>query len=140
VARFKVLAAKYKFYWFTALMFCTGIVLMLLGVTFPRTIALVVLLGAIFTDQFTTYKCLKLSGREGNPVVAFAMRKISVWGTFMVSACIWALYIRFMWMNSQVNVQTAIALTYWLVPVNNILVLRRLNKVKRVIAVQNMNA
>ena len=126
MAKIKLFAAKYKFWWFTALMFATGIMWMLIGITLPRQVALVLLLLAVFSDMFLTYQCLRYTGKEGNPVVAFAMKKFSVWGTFMISACLWALYIKFKWTDSVPSVQTAIALTYWLVPLNNLLVLRKL--------------
>jgi hypothetical protein len=140
VARFKVLAAKYKFWWFTALMLSTGTLIMLSRITFPYALALVVFLTAIFSDMYTTHLCLRMSGKEGNPMVAFLMKKASIWGSFLLSACIWALYIHFMWMNSRANVQTALALTYWIVPINNLFVLRRLKKQRRVQAVNLMNA
>ena len=128
MARFKVLAAKYKFYWFTALMFLTGIMWMVIGIRLPWHISLLILMVAIYSDMLTTYLCTHLSGREGNPVVAFMFKRISIWGTFMLSACIWCLYIYFMWMRSLESVQTAMAITYWWVPLNNVLVLRRLRK------------
>lgn len=140
MARLKILAAKYKFYWFTALMLVTSVLILLSGIRLPYTVALVVLLMAIFTDMMSTYLCLKVSGKEGNPAAAFLMRKLSIWGTFLISACIWSLYIHFMWIRSDMQVETAVALAYWLVPLNNILVLRRLNKQRRVQAVQLMNA
>ena len=102
--------------------------LLFTGVTFPTPIALTVLICAVGADFLTTYACLRIRGKEGNPVVAFLFKKIGIGGTFGLMACLWVLVIVFRWLPSSTGVQTAIACTYWLVPMNNLIVLRKLSR------------
>lgn len=105
----------------------------------PTTaIGLTILIVGVSLDFLTTYLCLRVSGKEGNPVIAFLMRKITVFGTFGLMALLWVVFIELRFLHSDVYSQFAIACTYWLVPGNNILVLRKLILRKRAtVPVQN---
>ncbi len=113
---------------FMTFMLGTACVILLSGLVFPTTIALVVLISAIASDFLTTLGCLKEKGREGNPVVALLFRKVGIYKTFALVAVVWACFIMFRWMNQTEGIQTAIAIAYWMVPVNNMMVLRKLKR------------
>lgn len=117
-----------KYVAFVVLMLGTASVIFISGFRLPTPMALMVLVMAVSADFLTTYLCLRKKGREGNPVIAFLLKRIGVWGTFGLMACIWAAVILFRWLPADVGSQTAIAFTYWLVPTNNLLVLGRLNR------------
>jgi hypothetical protein len=91
-------------------------------------ISLAILILAVTSDFITTWLCLRRTGKEGNPVIVTLFKKIGVLGTFGLMACLWVLLIVFRWLPADNGSQTAIALTYWLVPMNNVNVLRRLNR------------
>jgi hypothetical protein len=120
---------------FMALMLGTAVGLQLLRVSLPTIIALVVLVCAVGLDFITTWKCLKHGGKEGNPLVAGLFKKIGVKSTFAITATIWILIIIFRWLPSTQIGQTSMALVYWLVPLNNLMVIRRMTIAKRRTAV-----
>ena len=120
-----------KYILFIALLLGTAILIMLSGFVLPTEIALLVLISAVTSDFFTTWKCLKKTGREGNPVVALLFKKAGMGKTFCVMAGIWVLFITLRWLHIPNGEQTAIAFTYWWVPVNNVIVLARLSKKAR---------
>lgn len=128
LATLKRLAWKTKFIWFCLLMFSVAIIVLLSGFQLPTAGGLILFISAILADDVTTYICLKLGGTEGNPVVSFLFRKIRIKefriiGTFVLMGVLWALIIYFRWLPASEAVQTAIACAYWLVPINNILVI-----------------
>lgn len=122
------LIRKYKYLLFIALMLGTACAIYISGLQLSLTVALIVFLSAVSADFITTYLCLKVGGREGNPVIAFLFKTLTVGGTFGLMGCIWILFILWRFLPSNAGSQTAIALTYWLVPINNALVLRKLMK------------
>ena len=97
------------------------------GFAFPTWIALLVLILAIAFDFLTTWACLRKQGREGNPVMALLFRKIGLYKTFGLMAGIWVCFIVFRWLGTPDGSQTAVALVYWMIPINNSVVLMRLN-------------
>ena len=113
---------------FVALMLATACAIFLSGFSLPTTFSLVVLLLAVSSDYVTTWLCARAMGREGNPVIAFLFRKIGIYGTFGVMACMWIVFVVFRWLPEADGVQTAVAFTYWLVVVNNLSVLARLRR------------
>jgi phosphatidylglycerophosphate synthase len=117
-----------KFIMFAALVMGLAVMVMLSGLTFSTPVSFVILAVAVSGDFLTTYLCLRAQGKEGNPAVAFLFKRIGIGGTFMVMVGIWGLFIAFRWLPSSLGAQTAVALVYWIVPVNNTVVLRRLNK------------
>jgi len=117
-----------KYIMFVMLMMGIAVVVFLSGFVIPTPIAILVLVVAILSDTTTTYLCLRKKGQEGNPVVARLFKKLGYRGTTAVWLGIWALIIWFRVLPASEQVQTAVALAYWIVPVNNLWVLRRLSK------------
>ena len=117
-----------KYIMFVALMMSVACMVLLSGFTLPTLWGLVLFICAIGADFLTTYLCIRSRGTEGNPVIAFLFKRISVGGTFLMMACLWSVFIWLRWLPSNLNVQTATACTYWLVPMNNLVVLKRLMK------------
>lgn len=119
-----------KLIMFMTIMFLTALMILASGCTLPMQITIIVLVVAVTLDFLTTWRCLKRGGKEGNPAIAFLFRKIGVGGTFGLVACVWVCFILFRWMPATEGIQTAVAFAYWLVPINNFDVLKRLKKVK----------
>ena len=117
-----------KYIAFVALCMGVAIVVFLSGFTMPTSVAISVLVLAILSDTTTTYLCLRKKGQEGNPVVARLFKKLGYKGTTAVWLVIWVLIIYFRVLPAGEQVQTAVAFAYWLVPMNNLMVLRRLTK------------
>lgn len=117
-----------KYLIFVVLMLGTALLILLSGFALPTAIALLVFVLAITSDFYTTHRCLKNRGREGNPMVGFLFKRVGVYKTFGLMAVFWVCIIWFKWLPSTEGVQTAVALVYWLVPINNLIVLRKLSK------------
>ena len=117
-----------KYVLFICLMMSTAILILVSEFALPTTTAIIILLTAVTSDFYTTYRCLKVKGKEGNPAVAFLLRKVGIGGTFAVMAGIWVAFILLHWIEQREGVQTATALAYWLVPINNLIVLKRLQR------------
>jgi hypothetical protein len=117
-----------KYIIFVVVMLGTACLIQISGFTFPTWIALLVLILAIASDFPTTWACLKKQGREGNPVMALLFRKIGLYKTFGLMAGIWVCFIVFRWLGTTAASQTAVALVYWMIPMNNMVVLVKLNR------------
>ncbi len=117
-----------KYVIFILLMFGTAILVLATGLALPTVIALLILVSAISADFYTTWACMQKQGTEGNPVMALMFRKIGLRKAFCVMAIMWIIFITFRWFPQEAGVQTAIAFAYWLVPLNNLMVLIRLKK------------
>lgn len=117
-----------KYIAFIALCMGVAIAVFLSGFVMPTLVAVSVLVLAILSDTTTTYLCLRKKGQEGNPVVARLFKRLGYKGTTMVWLGIWVLIIWFRVLPASETVQTAVALAYWMVPINNLWVLRRLSK------------
>jgi len=117
-----------KYVIFIMAMLTTAILALYLGLALPTVVALLVLLCAVTADFYTTWRCLKERGREGNPVVAFLFKRVGVLKTFGLMAILWTVFISFRWIHQTEGIQTAVAVAYWLVPVNNMVVLARLKR------------
>lgn len=117
-----------KYIIFVALLLGTAILILFSGFTLPTAIALTVLVLAVTSDFYTTWRCLKEKGREGNPVVGFLFRKIGLYKSFGLLVIMWVCFIVFRWLGQPESIQTAVALAYWLIPMNNLMVLMRLRK------------
>jgi len=122
------LTKRYKYLLFVLLMLGTACTIFISGLEFATIVALIVFLCAISADFLSTYLGLKVGGREGNPVIAFLFKKLTVGGTFALMGVLWTAFILWRFLPSNAGSQTAIALTYWLVPVNNFVVLKRLQR------------
>ncbi len=117
-----------KYVIFILLMFGTAILVLATGLALPTVIALLILVSAISADFYTTWACMQKQGTEGNPVMALMFRKIGLRKAFGVMSIIWIIFIMFRWLPQEADVQTEIAFAYWLVPLNNLMVLIRLKK------------
>jgi len=117
---------------FIVLMLGTACLVMLTVPALPTAIALLILVSAVTLDFYTTHRCLKKRGTEGNPVIAFLFKKVGVNGTLGIMVVIWVCFITFRWIPAEPGIQTAVAFAYWLVPINNLAVLRRLGRKSRV--------
>lgn len=117
-----------KYLGFMVLMFGTACLILFSGFVLPTVIALIVLVSAVTFDFYTTWRCLKKNGTEGNPIIALVLKKLGLLKAFGVMAGIWVCFIAFRWLNIAEGPQTAVAFAYWLVPINNLIVLRRLQR------------
>jgi len=117
-----------KYAIFIVVMLGTACLIQISGFSFSTGIALLVLILAVASDFLTTWACLKKQGREGNPVMALLFRKIGLYKTFGLMAGLWICFIVFRWLNTPDSSQTAVALVYWMVPVNNIVALVKLRR------------
>jgi len=117
-----------KYVGFIVMMLATACLIHISGFALPTTIALSILILAITADFYTTWRCLKERGKEGNPMVAFLFKRIGLRASFGLMAGLWALIIIFRVVPATESAQTAIALVYWVVPLNNLVVLRRLRR------------
>ncbi len=119
-----------KYVIFIACMFGTACLILFSGLAFPTIIALMVLVSAVALDFYTTLRCLREQGKEGNPVMALLFKKVGVYKTFGLMVILWTCFIMFRWIHQTEGIQTAVAIAYWLVPVNNMIVLARLKRQK----------
>ncbi len=117
-----------KYAIFIVIMLGTACLILLSGLVFPTAIALVVLVLAVASDFYTTLRCLRERGKEGNPVVALLFRKVGIYKTFGLMVVFWICFIMFRWIGEPASTQTTVAIIYWYVPVNNLIVLARLKK------------
>lgn len=117
-----------KFVLFMILLLGTACLVFLSGFVLPTVVALTLLVLAVSADFLTTYLCYQRKGTEGNPIMAVLHKKIGLRSSFIVMAGVWTLIIIFRFMPAVEGVQTAIAIAYWWVPLNNLQVLRRLTK------------
>ena len=117
-----------KYVGFIVMMLATAYLIHISGFTLPTTVALSILILAITADFYTTWRCLKERGKEGNPMVAFLFKRVGLRASFGLMARLWVLIIVFRVVPATESAQTAIALVYWVVPLNNLIVLRRLRR------------
>ena len=117
-----------KYIAFIAAMMVVAIAVFLTGFSMPTLLAVSVLVAAVLSDTTTTYLCLRMKGQEGNPVVAKLFKKLGYKGTTAIWLGIWVLIIWFRVLPASETAQTAVAIAYWMVPLNNLWVLRRLRK------------
>lgn len=113
---------------FVMLMMCVAVVVFLSGFHMPTIMSVIVLTVAVFSDSFTTWLCLRNRRKEGNPVVAFLFKKLGFMGSTVLWWMVWVLIIWFRVLPAPENVQTAVAIAYWLVPANNLMVFIRSRK------------
>ncbi len=117
-----------KYVGFIVAMLGAACLIFISGFTLPTIAALSILILAVIADFYTTWRCLKERGREGNPMVAFLFKRMGLRAVFCLMAGLWTLIVIFRFLPAVEGVQTAIALVYWVVPLNNLLALRRLRR------------
>jgi len=117
-----------KYVMFVIGMMAIAVMILFSGFALPTVVALIILVLAVSSDFATTIACLRKGRKEGNPGIAFLFKKIGVPVTFGLLACIWVAFIVFRWLPSSPGIQTAVALVYWVVPVNNLIVLVKVSR------------
>ena len=112
------------------------------GIHLTETEAMAILAVGVCLDILSTYLCFVNGGKEQNPAGAWVIKKIGIFGLFGCIAAVWVLLFKFIIFPPSANIyaQTALALTYWAVPVNNFLVLKRLLRVKASKRAQTVNS
>ena len=75
-----------KYVGFIVMMLATACLIHISGFALPTTIALSILILAITADFYTTWRCLKERGKEGNPMVAFLFKRIGLRASFGLMA------------------------------------------------------
>ena len=95
---------------------------LLSGFTLPVGLSISILVSAVAVDSYSTYRSLKAGGTEANPIVRFLFKRIGFNATLVLVWIAWALIIHFKVITALPQQQTALALAYWVIPVNNFLV------------------
>ena len=125
-----------KFWVFSAAMMASMLALIIAGMETgihpSEDEAMIVMAIGVCLDMLSTYLCFKNGGQEQNPVAAWVIKKVGIFGLFGAVAVIWGLLFKFVIFapNASIYAQTALAITYLVVPINNFLVLKRLLRVK----------
>ncbi len=117
-----------KYVVFIVLLLMTATLVLLSGFTLPTAVALLVLASAVASDFYTTWRCLRVGGKEGNPVVAFLFKRVGVPKAFALMVAVWTVFVLLRWLPQSEGIQTAVAIAYWLVPLNNLTVLAKLRR------------
>ncbi len=117
-----------KYVVFIVLLLLTATLVLLSGFTLPTAVALLVLASAVTSDFYTTWRCLQAKGKEGNPVVAFLFKKVGIPKSFAILVAMWTVFVLLRWLPQSEGIQTAVAIAYWLVPLNNLTVLAKLRR------------
>lgn len=101
-----------------------------LGLSPPLSLTVALFASAVVSDYGTTVKASRMGGREGNPFVNIIFKKIGVEKGGLIVLGVFALAIIFAFRNMPPYQQLALACVYWLIPINNIVVIKRLRKSK----------
>jgi len=101
-----------------------------LGLCPPASLTITLFAVAVASDYGTTVKTSRMGGKEGNPFVGLLFKKIrpEIGGLFVLA--FFALAIIFVFDDMPTHQQLAFGCAYWMVPINNLLVMRRLRKSK----------
>lgn len=101
-----------------------------LGLSPPFSLTCALLMSAVVGDYGTTVKALRMGGKEGNPFVGMLFNKIGVGKGGLIVLGLFILFAIFIFRNSPPYQQLALASIYWVVPINNLIVIKRLRKLK----------
>lgn len=96
-----------------------------LKVSPPPILPTVLILSAISADYVSTVKASKLGATEGNPLVGLVFKRIGVKLGGLVALIILTASVLFLWRDIPPYQQLAMACAYLIVPINNIIVIRR---------------
>lgn len=110
----------------------TGLALLYqrLGLSPPLALTVTLFSAGVVFDYGTTVKASRLGGKEGNPFVNILFKKVGVEKGGLITMALFALMVIFMFRGSPAYMQLAVGCAYWLIPVNNLMVIRRLKKSK----------
>ena len=111
---------------------CLVITLMVYQMGFrpPLFVTLSLFISAIIADCMTTVKAMKLGGKEANPIVGFLFKKLGVKRGMIVSMVVMLPIFLYFFLKAPAYQQLAIGYVYWLIPINNLKVIRRLKNSK----------
>lgn len=112
--------------------FCLALTLLFrhLGLSPPWFLSLALLLSAILADYISTVIASRLGAKEANPIVNLLFSKVGVERGGLIVIAIFIGIILSMWRILPPYKQLAIACTYVIVPINNLLVIRK-HKISR---------
>jgi uncharacterized protein (DUF983 family) len=96
----------------------------------PLFVTLSLLISAIVGDCVTTMRAIKLGGKEANPLVGFLFKKLGVKGGMIVAMVVMVPIFIYFFLRAPSYQQFAIGYVYWLIPINNLKVIKRLQKSK----------
>lgn len=96
----------------------------------PFGLTAALFLSAAVCDYRTTVKACRLGGKEGNPFVNIIFKKVGVEKGGLVTLGVLFLMVMLVFRGAPPYQQLAIGCAYWIVPINNLLVIRRLRKSK----------
>jgi len=123
---------RFKFLWMSILLCACYLGLSLLflrtGISLPYTYTLFLFVGAMYMDHTTTLKALKLGGKEANPFARLLFNKLGVGLGSLVVLILMTLFIVKVFSQSPAWQQLSMACVYWIVPINNLMVIRRLGR------------
>ena len=102
-----------------------------LGISPPISITIPVLWSAIIADHETTKKALKLGGKECNFFANTLFKKLGAKAGLWIILGLFIMFTIFMFVDAPPYQQLALGCAYWLIPINNLLVIRRLRKQRR---------
>jgi len=112
----------------------TGMALMYwysrLGLNPPFSLTCALLMSAVASDYGTTVKATRMGGKEGNPFVGMLFNKIGAERGGLIVVGLFILFVIFVFRNSPPYQQLALASVYWVIPVNNLIIIKRLGKPK----------
>jgi hypothetical protein len=97
-----------------------------LSLTPSPYLTLAFFLCAVMSDYATTVKATELGGKEGNPFAGFLFSIFGVREGGMLVVMFVAIVAILIWKTTLPYQQLAFACAYWLVPINNLLVIQRL--------------
>lgn len=101
-----------------------------LGLNPPFSLTCALLMSAVASDYGTTVKATRMGGKEGNPFVGKLFNKIGVEKGGLIVIGLFILFVIFIFRNSPPYQQLALGCMYWIIPVNNLIVIKRLRKPK----------
>jgi len=84
-------------------------------------------MSGVVADYSTTVIATKRGGKEGNPLANWLFRRVGVKIGGLMVVAFFALIVMTQFRNLPSYQRLALAFTYWLVPFNNYLVIKRLS-------------
>jgi hypothetical protein len=107
---------------------CLGLSILFyhLAVAPPPYFTFILLFAAVMSDYATTVKATDLGGKEGNPIASVVFKAVGVRMGGILVVCLFLIIAMSMWWRLAAYQQLALSCTYWIVPLNNLMVIHRL--------------
>lgn len=90
----------------------------------PLGLTVTLLVLASIADYLTTLKASSLGAKEGNPLVNLLFKGVGVKVGGLITLAFLVPFILLMFVKAPAYGQLALGCTYWIVPVNNLMVIR----------------